>query len=168
MSRWPVSLAQDANGRFAALSSPPPLPAFGRSATRAADWRCVITRQFAPPFQARHPLQFRGTARYSQAWNGRVAIPPPAGSWSVCISTSLSSAVAYACRSSLCPIPIVEPRNQQFGRIVGWTDGVIPEFGLEEIIGQRPRCHALTVTDVAHTQLNQIAGSELTVDRQVE
>jgi hypothetical protein len=28
----------------------------GRSATRAADRRCVITRQFAPPFQARHPL----------------------------------------------------------------------------------------------------------------
>jgi toxin FitB len=26
---------------------------------------------------------------------------------------------------------------------------------------QRPRCHALTVTDIAHTQLNQIAGSEL-------
>src|SRR6202522_307665 len=47
-----------------------------------------------------------------QQLHGPQVLSPP-------VSASLWSAVAYACRSSLCPIPIVEPRNQQFGRTGG-------------------------------------------------
>ena len=114
-----LRLPHAANGRFKAMISCDPVPGFGRSATRAADRRGAITRQFAPPFQERHLLRFRGTAPYSRAWNGREATAQHAGSLFVGISASLSFAVACACRSSLCPTPIVEPMNRRFGRIGG-------------------------------------------------
>jgi hypothetical protein len=79
-------------------------------------------RQFAPPFQARHPL---------------------AGSWSVCISASLSSAVAYACLPDNTPELLIPGFNY---------------WGLDT---------TSYGTDVAHTQLDQIAASELAVHRQV-
>src|ERR1700736_4921856 len=99
-----------------------PMTAVGRSATRAADRRGVITRQFAPPFQERHPLRSRDTVLYSRAWNGRVATARHAGSWSVYISASLSFAVACACRSSLCPT-LDKPKGKKRERLEAWFAG---------------------------------------------